>query len=102
MNQTGLYELRMEIIERLEKLCSDNNGIFSIINNKNGIIGAIILGDKTDIDSDIKELYSVSGIAHILAISGLTLALSAWQFTRLLRRKIQIPFSAAVSTYLLF
>lgn len=66
----GLYELRMEIIERLEKLCSDNNGIFSIINNKNGIIGAIILGDKTDIDSDIKELYSVSGIAHILAISG--------------------------------
>ena len=67
----GLYELRMEIIERLEKLCSDNNGIFSIINNKNGIIGAIILGDKTDIDSDIKELYSVSGIAHILAISGL-------------------------------
>ena len=50
----GLYELRMEIIERLEKLCSDNNGIFSIINNKNGIIGAIILGDKTDIDSDIR------------------------------------------------
>ena len=61
----------MEIIERLEKLCSDNKGIFSIINNKNGIIGAIILGDKTDLESDIKELYSVSGIAHILAISGL-------------------------------
>ena len=29
--------MRMEIIERLEKLCSDNKGIFSIINNKNGI-----------------------------------------------------------------
>jgi hypothetical protein len=60
----------MEINEILENLCSDNKGIFSIINNKNGIIGAIILGDKTDLDSDIKELYSVSGIAHILAISG--------------------------------
>lgn len=93
----GLYELRMEIIERLEKLCSDNNGIFSIINNKNGIIGAIILGDKTDIDSDIKELYSVSGIAHILAISGLHISFIGMAIYRLLRRRFRFLFSAAVS-----
>lgn len=93
----GLYELRMEIIERLEKLCSDNNGIFSIINNKNGIIGAIILGDKTDIDSDIKELYSVSGIAHILAISGLHISFIGMAIYRLLRRRFRFLFSATVS-----
>ena len=93
----GLYELRMEIIERLEKLCSDNKGIFSIINNKNGIIGAIILGDKTDIDSDIKELYSVSGIAHILAISGLHISFIGMAIYRLLRRRFRFLFSAAVS-----
>lgn len=93
----GLYELRMEIIERLEKLCSDNNGIFSIINNKNGIIGAIILGDKTDLDSDIKELYSVSGIAHILAISGLHISFIGMAIYRLLRRRFRFLFSAAVS-----
>lgn len=93
----GLYELRMEIIERLEKLCSDNNGIFSIINNKNGIIGAIILGDKTDLDSDIKELYSVSGIAHILAISGLHISFIGIAIYRLLRRRFRFLFSAAVS-----
>ena len=93
----GLYELRMEIIERLEKLCSDNNGIFSIISNKNGIIGAIILGDKTDIDSDIKELYSVSGIAHILAISGLHISFIGMAIYRLLRRRFRFLFSAAVS-----
>lgn len=93
----GLYELRMEIIERLEKLCSDNNGIFSIINNKNGIIGAIILGDKTDLDSDIKELYSVSGIAHILAISGLHISFVGMAIYRLLRRRFRFLFSAAVS-----
>lgn len=93
----GLYELRMEIIERLEKLCSDNNGIFSIINNKNGIIGAIILGDKTDIDSDIKELYSVSGIAHILAISGLHISFIGMAIYRFLRRRFRFLFSAAVS-----
>lgn len=93
----GLYELRLEIIERLEKLCSDNNGIFSIINNKNGIIGAIILGDKTDLDSDIKELYSVSGIAHILAISGLHISFIGMAIYRLLRRRFRFLFSAAVS-----
>ena len=93
----GLYELRMEIIERLEKLCSDNKGIFSIINNKNGIIGAIILGYKTDLDSDIKELYSVSGIAHILAISGLHISFIGMAIYRLLRRRFRFLFSAAVS-----
>ena len=93
----GLYELRLEIIERLEKLCSDNKGIFSIINNKNGIIGAIILGDKTDLDSDIKELYSVSGIAHILAISGLHISFIGMAIYRLLRRRFRFLFSAAVS-----
>ena len=93
----GLYELRMEIIERLEKLCSDNKGIFSIINNKNGIIGAIIIGDKTDLDSDIKELYSVSGIAHILAISGLHISFIGMAIYRLLRRRFRFLFSAAVS-----
>lgn len=93
----GLYELRMEIIERLKKLCSDNKGIFSIINNKNGIIGAIILGDKTDLDSDIKELYSVSGIAHILAISGLHISFIGMAIYRLLRRRFRFLFSAAVS-----
>lgn len=93
----GLYELRMEIIERLEKLCSDNKGIFCIINNKNGIIGAIILGDKTDLDSDIKELYSVSGIAYILAISGLHISFIGMAIYRLLRRRFRFLFSAAVS-----
>lgn len=93
----GLYELRMEIIERLEKVCSDNKGIFCIINNKNGIIGAIILGDKTDLDSDIKELYSVSGIAHILAISGLHISFIGMAIYRLLRRRFRFLFSAAVS-----
>lgn len=92
-----LYELRLEIIERLEKLCSDNKGIFSIINNKNGIIGAIILGDKIDLDSDIKELYSVSGIAHILAISGLHISFIGMAIYRLLRRRFRFLFSAAVS-----
>ncbi len=34
-------------------------------------MSAILLGDKKDLDSDIKQLYQKGGIGHILAISGL-------------------------------
>ena len=36
-----------------------------------GIVSAMILGDKTLLDADMKSLYQVNGIGHILAISGL-------------------------------
>lgn len=35
-----------------------------------GILQAMLLGDKTSMDAEIKELYRKNGIAHILAISG--------------------------------
>ena len=31
----------------------------------------MILGDKSNLEEDIKELYQQHGISHILAISGL-------------------------------
>lgn len=41
---------------------------------KGGIISAILLGEKSAINSKWKELYQVNGIGHILAISGLHLS----------------------------
>ena len=37
---------------------------------KGGILNAMLLGDKQQMDAEIKEQYQVNGIAHILAISG--------------------------------
>ncbi len=34
------------------------------------VMKAVILGNKSELDSELKELYRVNGIAHILAISG--------------------------------
>ncbi len=53
--------------------------------NYGGIICAMLLGDKNEIDTEIKELYQVNGIAHVLAISGLHLSFvghSIYQFIR--------------------
>ncbi len=35
-----------------------------------GILQALILGDKSDLSADIKELYMQAGISHILSLSG--------------------------------
>ena len=40
-----------------------------------GIVSAILLGDKAELDADTKALYQKNGIAHILAISGLHVSL---------------------------
>lgn len=37
---------------------------------KGGVLTAMLLGDRSAMDPEIKELYQVNGIAHILAISG--------------------------------
>lgn len=41
---------------------------------KGGMISAILLGEKSEVNSKWKELYQVNGIGHILAISGLHLS----------------------------
>lgn len=35
-----------------------------------GVLNAMLMGDSTGLDSELKKLYQKSGIAHILAISG--------------------------------
>ena len=35
-----------------------------------GVLAVILLGEKSDMDPEMKELYQVNGIGHILAISG--------------------------------
>lgn len=51
-----------------------------------GVLCAVILGDKRQIDTEMKELYQVNGIAHVLAISGLHLSFVGLGFYRMIRR----------------
>ena len=51
-----------------------------------GILAAILLGEKSDMDPEMKELYQVNGIGHILAISGLHLSFAGLGAYRLFRR----------------
>lgn len=53
--------------------------------NHGNTMSAILLGDKSELDSDLKELYQKNGIGHVLAISGLHMTfigLGLYQFLR--------------------
>lgn len=59
--QEKLWRLKMAWKEMLIKVLGEEKG---------GVLSAMLLGDKSAMDPELKELYKVNGIAHILAISG--------------------------------
>lgn len=64
-------------------------------------MSAILLGDKSGLDTELKELYQKSGIGHILAISGLHMSFIGTGFYKLLR-KAGLSFFQAGSAGVLF
>lgn len=59
-----------------------------------GVLSSMLLGDKSYLDDEIKDLYQVSGISHILAISGLHISVVGMAFYRLLRKR-RVSYTAA-------
>lgn len=49
-------------------------------------MSAVLIGDKSELNEEVKELYQKSGIGHILAISGLHLSFIGIGIYKLLRR----------------
>ena len=60
-----------------------------------GVLRAMILGDKSELSDDIKELYRMNGIAHILAISGLHISIIGLGLYKTMRRTT-MPVTPAV------
>ena len=103
----NLYQLRCLIVEKLKNICDVskiNSGItkyfFNVCKGKDSIFSAILLGDKSEMDGEIKDLYSVSGIAHILAISGLHISFIGMFVYTLLRKRFKFAVSSAISMVL--
>lgn len=62
-----------------------------------GVYRSLVLGDQSSLDTTVKELYRVNGIAHILAISGLHISILGMGLYRVLR-KLFLPFSLCFLT----
>lgn len=56
---------------------------------------AMVLGNKSELEQDIKELYQRNGIAHLIAISGLHIAMIGGTLYQFIRKRIgSYPVSA--------
>ncbi len=73
----GLQALRLRIGDILDQLLPPQDA---------GIYRALLTGDKTAMDEDIRSLYQENGIVHILAVSGLHLSILGLGVYELLRR----------------
>lgn len=65
-----LIDWRLFLKARLRRLIPDQGGAYSVA-------AALILGDKTDLDQDLRQAYSTTGASHVLAVSGLHVGLLA-------------------------
>ena len=72
-----LQKLRTDICRQLDIIAEEMDA---------GIYKALLVGDKSFMDESIRELYQNNGIAHILAVSGLHLAIIGAGFHKILRR----------------
>ena len=59
--------------------------------NATDIIGAMLLGDRTEIDEEIEENYRKTGVVHILSISGLHVVMVYTIFYCMLYPLIYLP-----------
>ncbi len=67
-----------------------------------GFFSAMILGEKTDLEEPLKELFELGGISHILAISGLHVSIIGRGFyKRLRKRKLSFLVAGILASILL-
>ena len=75
--KAGLQSFRNLICRKLDEVADDTDS---------GIYKAILVGEKSNMNEDIRDLYQDMGIAHILAVSGLHLSIIGAGFYDLLRQ----------------
>ncbi len=73
----NLFLFRLKLSRVYEKLLAPKDS---------GILKAMILGDRTCLDPDVKSLYQESGIAHALSISSLHISILGYGLYRLLKK----------------
>ena len=99
-NETGWYQLPLML---RETLAGRIDQIFSP--EMAPIAKAMFLGIKDDITPEIRDDFAKTGIAHILAVSGLHVAIVSYAFNWLLRKlqvKRKVRFSVNIAVLLCY
>jgi competence protein ComEC len=57
---------------------------------------ALILGEQEGVRPDLRELFTVTGLGHVLSVSGLHVALVAWLSFALIKRVLSLSYEWAL------
>ena len=76
-----LWLLKQRWQQTYEELCSEKEA---------GFLTSVVLGDKKSLDTEVKDLFSQNGIAHILAVSGVHLSILGMGLYKILK-KVGVP-----------
>lgn len=82
-----LYQLKGFLSQKLSEALPEEEA---------ALMQTMLLGEKSSMDKELKELYQRNGIAHILAISGLHISMLGMGLYRLLR-KCCVPMKGAAA-----
>jgi competence protein ComEC len=70
----------------LRRELSDGFVCFGISGDENAVVNAMVLGDKTGISHQLRTVYSQTGASHVLALSGMHLAIIYFMLSWLVMR----------------
>ena len=92
-----VHNAKVHALEVREKLLKEQ-AFWNVDEEARGVIAAMTLGDKSQLDQDVKATYRKVGVAHVLALSGLhmmmiyvvvTMVIGWWRY-RLLKQVVTV------------
>lgn len=97
-NYNHLKKILYNFRDRLKNIYAD-----CMPEREAGTVSAMLLGDKSMLDEEVKELYRENGMSHLLAISGLHITVLCMAFNKLLTLlKVPDKLSITLTVLLLF
>ncbi|TCT16363.1 competence protein ComEC [Natranaerovirga pectinivora] len=99
-NEINILEKNLSFFQSLKNFRSkvEENYYNLLAKEDAGIISAMVIGERRGLDGEIRELFQKSGIAHILAISGLHITLIGLFIFQLLKyMRINIRLSGIIT-----
>ncbi len=88
----GIYRLK----KQMEKMLDD-----TLDEEDSGIMKAILLGDKSCLDSEIRDIYKRNGIIHVIAVSGLHISIIGLSLYKFFRKMCVGVLPAAIVSILI-
>lgn len=99
---TKVKKMNFSIVKYLYRIRERFSDIYNnLLQPKDAALAqAMVLGDKANLDQDVKQMYQKNGIAHLIAISGLHIAMiggSVYQLLRKLLGGFLLPVCAGIT-----